>query len=91
MAKVLDRTVPHAKPELSVIVQCGCGCQSINLQQDAYIYSNVTGKYYVDDLCLVKAEEAEFVGSGIKYVRNWLDEVVSLAHFKTDMGVVAVG
>lgn len=44
------------------IVACGCGrdnCGAINLAEHAYLYSNVTGKYYSDGECLTHDVEED--------------------------------
>lgn len=63
-----------------------CDHGLIDIQNEAYIYSNAEQKAYCDVPCLVD-EEAEWVGEKVR----WMDRLWTVEQFKEELEVVSHG
>lgn len=70
------------------IKKCPCCNGVIDRSQHAYHESRVTGEWYCDMVCLVAADEAEWVGERIK---DSFGDLYTLAQYKAAMEVVSHG
>jgi len=58
------------------IVQCGCGCGTIDVREHEFLYSMANGEFYVDKFCIISHMAEESNGKVL-----WMDHLLSVEEF----------